>query len=58
MEYLLCDNDKVIVRYTVDDEEPSCARCEWCTDCDEKQCGPQNGWRNYSRRGLIDFSKI
>lgn len=42
-------NNKYIF-LNADDEFPDCMKCDGCTDCDPKFCGPENGWNNYRRK--------
>lgn len=39
-----------VIRFTADDEEPDCGRCDNQDDqkCCE-YCGPEYGWANYMR---------
>jgi len=38
-------------RYTVDDEDPNCGRCDHVCDGFDccGMCGPEHGWFGYSR---------
>lgn len=49
--------NKNMIKYTVDDEEPDCCKCEHCCDDEKyciKYCGPEHGWNRYERYINID----
>ena len=44
------------ITHTADDEEPDCQKCDHISnnfDCSRK-CGPNRGWKGYSREGKVD----